>query len=298
MSNRPKAWMVSQLQSEHARERHLAYESSNYQSHNFKLFKKDVSTALRGVEFCDIGPNVSVVYRPGDIFALGEIGYKNTKAKGGGEVSYYVQARGIVNAKYKDSSWQHHIVATKVLKSAVKAASTHLRALSAEDAARETVSAAHGIIRETVDKARNAATKAYRDLTGNTPYSGSMHNEFMAELRLVQFINPALNQASAAFYEAHDTMLDAEKAAARPIWFMGLSDNYGQVVVDAVRLDMGSIYSNPVVGYPTRVELSAVSDWVRGRISVLSMVAPNTYVQGVGLRLDDRIFYIVEEDTE
>lgn len=65
-----------------------------------------------------------------------------------------------------------------------------------------------------------------------------------------------------------------------------------------MQMNMGNIYKNSVSGAHARIGISDAPDWMRGRVSVLSMVAPNTYVQGVGLRLDDRIFYIVEEDTE
>lgn len=298
MATLPKAWLVSDLQGAPMQERHTQNENHSYVSRNFKELKTAVGEALRDVKFCNIGVNVAVVYRPGDIFSLGEIGYKNTKAKGNGEVNYYVQARGIVNAKYKDSSWQHHIVSTKVLKSAVKAAATHLRHPSAEDGARETVNAAATIIRDTVDTARNAAMKAYRDLTGNTPYSGSMRNEFTTELRLMTFINPALNQALAEFGTALDLWVDAESASSKPVRFVGLSDNYGQVVADVVKVDLNKYYTNPVEAPAERKPLEALPEALRGRMAVLNMVAPQTYVQGVGLRLDDRIFYVLGEETE
>lgn len=298
MATLPKAWLVSDLQGAPMQERHTQNENHSYVSRNFKELKTAVGEALRDVKFCNIGVNVAVVYRPGDIFSLGEVGYRNTKAKGNGELSYYVQARGIVNAKYKDSSWQHHIVATKVLKAAVKAAATHLRHPSAEDGARETINAAAAIMRNTVDAARNAAQKAYVNLTGSSAYTKDLRNEFTTELRLMTFINPALNQALAEFGTAVDLWVDAESAASKPVRFVGLSDNYGQVVADVVKVDMNKSYTTPIDGPTERKPLEALPEALRGRMAVLNMVAPNTYVQGVGLRLDDRIFYVLGEETE
>jgi hypothetical protein len=57
---------------------------------------------------------------------------------------------------------------------------------------------------------------------------------------------------------------------------------------------MGYPYSHSVLSYaPTH----ALADWAKGRLAVLSMVPAKTYVQGVGLKVDDRVFYIAGEDN-
>jgi hypothetical protein len=39
-------------------------------------------------------------------------------------------------------------------------------------------------------------------------------------------------------------------------------------------------------------------EWAQGRIAVLQMMAPETYVRGVGVRLDDKVFYAIGGATD
>jgi hypothetical protein len=292
---KPRAWLVSELTMPSALEANRNNRESPYRSRAFDDLVAAVGGALRDVKFHRHGNASAIVYRDGDTHALGEIGYKNTKSKGNGEPTYYVQSRRIENHKYKEGSWQHHIVATKVLKTAVTAASTYLVPFTCAEAVDATREVARQIINEQVNKFNALARSAFKGFTGEAGYSSNMDGELMRELRTHTFISPKLNEAAAAYYAAYDAWQDAIGATKGGVYYVGVTDNYGQQVADTARVDMN--YGSQTECFD-RMPAESVADWVKGRVAVLSMTPPLHYVQGVGLRLDDRIFYVVGEKEE
>lgn len=295
MAVTPRAWLVSELTTPDALERDQKNREASYRPRAFDDLVEAVGRELRDVKFHRYGNATAIVYRDGDTHALGEIGYKNTKSKGSGELTYYVQSRRITNAKYKDSSWQHFIVATKSLKNAVAAASTYLVPFTCGEAAEATQTIARNLISEQVSKTAQVARNAYRDFTGDAGYASNMGGELMQELRTHTFVSPKLNQAAAAYYAAYDTWKDAEAATKDGVYYVGVTDNYGQQVVDTAHVSMSYPYKTECFD---RVPVESVADWVKGRVAVLSMTPPLHYVQGVGLRVDDRVFYVAAKKED
>lgn len=292
MAVTPRAWLVSELTTPDALERDQKNREASYRPRAFDDLVEAVGRELRDVKFHRYGNATAIVYRDGDTHALGEIGYKNTKSKGSGELTYYVQSRRITNAKYKDSSWQHFIVATKSLKNAVAAASTYLVPFNCEEVVYATRDMARQIISDTTGKFHSRAREKFKDFTGEAGYSSNMSSELISELRNHTFISPRLNEAAAAYYAAYDAWKDAEAATRGGVYYVGITDNYGQQVVDTARVNMSFPYDAECFD---RMPAEGVADWVKGRVAVLSMTQPLHYVRGVGLRLDDRIFYVVGE---
>lgn len=289
--SKPKVWYVSQLMTPDAVDMNERFKNALHNA-QFDELMDAVGKALRDVEFHRISPNVAVVYRKGDLFALGEIGYRDTKSKGSGELSYYVLSRRITNEKYSESSWQRYIVTTKVLKNAVRAASTYLVPFDCKESVEATKDVARQIITDQVSKFNRRAREAFRTFTGEAGYGSNMDSELMRELRTHTFISPKLNEAAAAYYAAYDAWKDAEAATKGGAYYVGITDNYGQQVVDTARVDMSYPYKSECFD---RMSAESVADWVKGRVAVLSMTQALHYVQGVGVKLDDRIFYVIGE---
>lgn len=294
MVNSMKTRLVSELTTPDALKHSEDYRAS-YLKQEFIDLMEAVGKTLRDVKFHVKNSTTAVVYRSGDIHALGEVGYKNTKSKSTAEPTYYVESRRITNEKYRAGNWQRHIVTTKSLANAVKAASTYLTPFTCEESVSVTKDTARQIITDTVNTFSSAAKRAYKDLTGQSSWVFDISSEFIAELRGHRFVSPSMQHAADSFYKAYDLWKDAETVTKSGAYYIGVSDNYGQQVVDSAKVTLGYPYTQECY---ERMNAEAVADWVKGRIAVLSMVPPLHYVQGVGVRLDDRVFYVIEQAHE
>jgi uncharacterized protein involved in outer membrane biogenesis len=47
-----------------------------------------------------------------------------------------------------------------------------------------------------------------------------------------------------------------------------------------------------------RMAATELPEWAQGRTAVLKLVANDTHIQGVGVRVDDRVFYICTGEYE
>lgn len=289
----PRAWLVSELTTPEALARNEQNRVAPYHAPQMDELIHAVGRALRDVKFHRHGTASAIVYRDGDTHALGEIGYKDTRAKGSGEKTFFVMSRRIKNEKYREGNWQYNIVSTKSLPNATKAAATHLVPYTCEEVVEETRRVVQSIIKDSVNELNSAARSAFKTFTGEAGYATNMTSELMLELRTHTFISPRLNEAAAAYYSAYDTWREAEALAQGSIYYVGISDNYGQKVLDMAQVQIFYPYRSTCFN---RIPAESAADWVRGRVAVLNMAPPQHYVQGVGLRLDDRVFYIVGED--
>lgn len=273
--------------------RHKSY--ADYYRHlgPFGSFMDEVERAL-DVKLHMEGGSHAYIYREGDIHVLGEIGYSDVRVRGSGESKpqFYVRTKGIVNDKYKHSAWQHNIVATKSLRGAVKLAKDHLIPITPRRSLEWTAVRAKRLIEGSASKHHDTARRLLRDFSGETGYGQSFDNSFWREVRNMTFIDPTVQATVANMFEAVDNWREA-MAAKGKTHFVGFSDNYGQLVAHTAALELvDPIKVSDVVG----MDATALPDWMRGRIAVLQMTEPDTYVDGVGLRMDDKVYYIMEDN--
>lgn len=279
------------------RSHHLEYERPYYRQETFTAFVTAVCEALGGASYHNIDYASAVIYHPGEVHARGVVGYKDVRVKGGGssDPKFYVQAMGIANDNYRNSIWQHTILSTKTMKSGVKLAVEHLKPVEPHKSFALTAEVARRVISESIGEANAEARKFFRTLTGESSYGNNFNTEFFRELRNITFVSQEVNQNMTSFFAAVDKWNDSKAIAERGLQYVAFMDNYGQLVADTAGVST-SPYMTP--GDFTRIPAEALPEWVQGRIAVLQLVEPETYVQGVGLRLDDKVYYISKEGVE
>jgi len=289
-----KAWLVSELTSGGAFETHQRLVNANLNV-NTLLFADAVNTALRGVKFCFMSASTAAVYREGDTHALGYIGYRVISSRGSGGPQFFVESRRIANAKYRESSWQYNVAASKQMTKAVTHASTYLVPYTPQEAFHATRSVAYGLFNESVSALHQEVRAAYKNFVGDVSYGMKAESELMQELRGHTFRSPMLNEYAALFYKAYDAWKQGDNLVKKGCYYVGVTDNYGQQFVDLAWTDLN--YPNNSTCFD-RLPATEVADWVQGRLALLSMTQPRQYVPGVGVRLDDRVFYITKGDDE
>jgi hypothetical protein len=284
--------LVSVFMSESGVARHYNYADYYRNRGLFGSFMDEVENTL-GLKLHMDGSSNAIVYREGDIHVLGEIGYRDVRTKGTGESKpqFYVRTAGIANSKYKHTTWQHGIVATKSLRGAVKMAKDHLIPITPRRSLEWTAERAKRLVDGSASKHHEAARMLLRELSGESGYGQTFDNAFWREVRHMQFIDPTVRANMAKMFECADRWEEAKAAKGRT-HFVGFSDNYGQLVAHTAAVEL----VDPLkIGEVVGMDATALPDWMRGRIAVLQMAEPDTYVDGVGLRMDDRVYYIMEE---
>ena len=280
-----------------AQEQHEHFEQATFRAKEIKAFIEATCKAL-GAVHRNLDYGSAVIYRPGDTHVLGEIGFKDIRVKGKGESApvYYVRARTIANTKYRDTVWQHNAIATKSLKSAVKHAQDYFKPVSALEAIRLTSGRARSIVDKAVSVHFEVVRNAYRQLFGDSGYGNAFDKPIFQELRHTTFISPEVNKLVGELNVGLDAWREAKGIAEHGIHYVALTDNYGQLVADTAHCGMlGYDHKTSEV---TRFVASELPEWVQGRIAVLQMLEPENYVQGVGLRLDDKIYYIMGDKVD
>jgi hypothetical protein len=284
--------LVSVFLSESRLARHKSYTDYFRDQGPFGSFMDEVERTL-DVKLHMDGSSSAIVYREGDIHVLGEIGYRDVRTKGTGESKpqFYVRTAGIANSKYKSGAWQRSIMTTKSLRGAVKLAKDHLIPITPRRSLEWTAERAKRLVDGSASKHHEAARILLRELSGESGYGQTFDNAFWREVRHMQFIDPTVRATMAKMFECADRWEEAKVAKGRT-HFVGFSDNYGQLVAHTAAVEL----VDPVkIGEVVGMDATALPDWMRGRIAVLQMAEPDTYVDGVGLRMDDRVYYIMEE---
>jgi hypothetical protein len=279
------------------REQHDHYEIAGYRAQEIRAFIEATCRAL-GAKHHNLDYASAVIYRPGDTHVLGEIGFKDVRVKGKGASAptYYVRARTIANTKYRDSVWQHNAIATKSLKNAVKHAEDYFKPVPALEAIRLTSGKARSIVDKAVSVHFDVVRNAYRQLFGDSGYGNAFDKPIFKELRHTTFISPEVNKLVGELNVGLDAWREAKGIAEHGIHYVALTDNYGQLVADTAHC--GTLGYDHKTSEVTRSAASELPEWMQGRIAVLQMIEPENYVQGVGLRLDDKIYYIMGDKVD
>jgi hypothetical protein len=262
---------------------------------DFKSYMFAVGAALRDVEFCLTGSNTAYVYRKGDSHALGAIS-KRCMSNNGGDITYVVMSRLIENQKYRESTWQSNALHTKKMDRAVKTAATYLRPYSCTEAVEDTVREARSLTDNLINNQTTKVRNAYREFTGVTAYVSDMQaSPLIQELRYRQFDSPELQVAADNFYKTFDEFAELGRLQERPLTFVRLNGSEDDATFDWVEVPYGvHLFANlrTSEGNP----MDAMPNWMKGRLSVLHMLQPSNIVSGVGVKIDDRMYYINEEE--
>jgi hypothetical protein len=166
----------------------------------------------------------------------------------------------------------------------------------ASEAIRLTATRARSVVDKAVSVHFDVVRNAYRQLFGDSGYGNKFDTPIFQELRHSTFISPQVNKLMAEFFGGLDAWREAKGIVEKGIHYVSLTDNYGQLVADTAHC--GTFGHDSGTGEITRLPATALPEWMQGRIAALQMIEPDTYVDGVGLRLDDRVFYIMEGTTD
>jgi hypothetical protein len=237
-------------------------------------------------------------YIPDDEYTIGMVGFGDycaTKAKNNIRTpSYMVASAKIVNKKYDEYREQYNMIMTKNLSTAVDNAKKYLRQYSPQDLVRVVSSKVADTIGTFVYKKKRASEEArykLNDLTTIKELKNLVSSGYIfLHAEVEQYIKDAIDKCND--YDEHKD----KKVSGK---FVTVSNQLGVQMFDVIPVDdvsnLDKIRSNLTSINSTRYRGEEMPEDLMGRIAVLSMAQNMDYIEGVGNRLGDTIFWVQDE---
>lgn len=253
-------------------------------------FCREVSKKLRGVKFAAYNCNSAYVYYPQDKYVMGRVGY-GWIMKTNDEPRYYVYSRLIRNEKY-DYNDSHFFTRIRGnLKTAVQCASATLRSYSDADQLNATFPKLVSALDDQKNTVEQEASTHRRKVLGDY---AKLRQELKAAIDYgYQFNDPEFQEAVLAWSNCHSisTRLKNNKLA---MYFVDASKSglfNVQHIADSSGIQVDLYKQQPHQSYTEET----LPEYIAGKLAVLSMMEPKHFIEGVGMRLDGGMFYVVAE---
>ena len=251
--------------------------------------------------------NMLYVYREGDNYVMGIIGYGDFQTSGDGNDRYAVWSPNIKNQKYNYGLQQNMSLALKQDK-AVKNAMKYIRPLTVEQTMKLSLRQCHRAAQEVVSKIRDNTGELRRELVNNFfdtgTYSTPKPNPLQRELKHLvesgyEFLDKDLGYKLHKMFGGLKELEAARQVVDNTFTFVEaiVSPTGRQMFRVHTDVDASTHYSitRSVSELPDNTSVydqHNLPDELAGKLSVLSMLELEGYVEGVGYRAADNVFYV------
>ena len=264
----------------------------NHGSDDYATFLEALAKKLPTCKFRNVTASGSAihVYLPTDHFVLGRVGWGDWSVDGKPTKSIMVQSPRIRNDKYSSDRTQHYMWTSINPKRALSNALGALRS--------------HTPIAVAKHYAPNVASKVWnsdyegRDKVSKVRGNVIRHGSLEQELRGIvasgyAFINAEFSDRVTSFlHEADEYAFRQQKVDMLYVRAYMLGE---QQVFDTVPIaNMHKHYDFTVEESSPRYTEDTLPDDIRGKLSMLLMVAMKEYVDDVGMRVNEEVFYVTQ----
>jgi len=246
-------------------------------------FKEALSKKMRGVKFAGRGQSNAHVYYPHEKFTRGVISVHDG--------NYRVRSRTIENARYGSPSPEHYMHWSKNLNTAVKKAAAALQAWTVQELATvhaDPYTTGRGELIQSVGQ------KAVTELKNLGLERDSI---VLPMLRGMRDSIPDISVRTSVedFFRYDKELNDLNGIGMSPTFVYVGKDHHGQQHLDTLHLHsvMYSMVQTDaqLVRHYERSPQEGYDELI-GRISVLNMATVGDYVSGVGMKVDEDMFYV------
>jgi hypothetical protein len=224
---------------------------------------------------------------------LGRISWADNGVKSG-DCTYGVYSRKIRNDKYATHRNQHHMVMTNDLDKAVKNARKHLVPYTTRELAQVFYEPLHEKVSRVLDQVKTKAHEGARNIVNNR-MAILQEIEFLRK-QGVQFVTPEFRELS----ENIEQLLgdyreqEARKVSAVFVRFKQIGDTtYADLQeVHNVREIRWDVKMNTTDAQAISCPADELPQDIAGQIAVLNILENEGYVSGVGMKVDDKTFWV------
>jgi hypothetical protein len=235
-----------------------------------------------------------LVYREGDVYAMGRIGYHNPNLEGRrsntDDSAYTVYSRDIENTKYRAHNAAYRTRASKRLNAAVTLALKHLKTCTPVEIANES----------RLDYSLKATSRV-RDLESklvDVKYELSRNSSSLVSMVLNELVaakdkgysfdSPKVKEYVDKYEEALDKY-KAEGTRAVSSYNVRLYERVGVVMADVLMFPDVSNSTPPTL---QTIPVADMPEDIAGKLAVLDMLSKDEYVDGVGVNVGKGVYWV------
>jgi len=273
-------------------------------------YARALSSEIRGITFANRDANSLYVFMEGEYVCMGWIGYGDflvtVRAE---ESSFVVYSRHISNQKYDPYNEQHYMKQSVNLGTAIKNCKKYLRNYNTVEIAdiqlNDVKTSATKRVRDIDSEARNLLDDVFQ-FSRYSPANSDMFKTIRHVLKSgLDIPDKEFKDKLVKAYDKYDEYCKNNTIPVNML-YVKVYERLGLRTFDVV--DLGRVATgkdeDTSLHYKTLSEKpfhkyddDTMPDYLIGKISVLSMVEPKTYVDDVGFRSSiENTFYVVRDD--
>lgn len=230
------------------------------------------------------------VYREGDVYGMGRIGFRDV-AINGYKHHYFVYSRKISNQKVHPSRWQYHTKSSEDMGKALKQVKKFLIPYSPTEVAGRTAED----FAETLARQRRVAHSHMRTMLREmvNENEDDLMNEIKHLIKIGHtFLKPKFAERVAA-YLSSEGAYKQESDRRLNAYFMSIGETMTEIV-EYENMVNGDGYNNTNTT-PKATSMVATQDIpfdLQMKIASLQVAEPMHYIEGLGMRVGDRTFWV------
>ena len=263
-----------------------------------QTFMDRLQGVFRGVKFVKMRSNKVWVYYPDEPYPMGYIGYGDFRTEVCGDDQYMVGSRKITNEKYGDYQDQFRMKMSGNMDTAIRNAKRFLRNFSPHEMAGANAKLLRSKANDAPEMLGNKFRKSMRELFDHETGSrtGAFKGRMLTELRhLVDsdhgFVDGEFGHQLRQMFEAGDAWRESFLKTV-DVYFVRVFEKFGKQTFQVIELDDVRDY-NPRVSDQFLTYTDDLPEDIMGKLAVLSMTEDGNYVDDVGMRVDEGMFYVV-----
>lgn len=253
--------------------------------HTYDTASRSVPSSLGNVRVVD----EVFVYMDDFPCELGRISWSDNTVSSG-EITYGVHSRKIKNAKYGSLRDQHHMVLTNNLGKAVKNARKYLVPYTTQELAQVFYKGMNTKVREVYSEVREALYDGADPVRHNR--QAILQEIAFLKKQGVHFITPEFRKVADTIDElmANFTAQETRKVSSVFVRFKQVGDITYADFVEAHNVRDRGPYTGDA--HATSCPIDELPQDIAGQVAVLNILKNDDYVSGIGMKIDDRTFWV------
>jgi hypothetical protein len=210
---------------------------------------------------------------------------------------YVVHARTIQNGKYAEYNDQHFMKMSVNIDTALKSVKKYIRPYNPVEMAKMKIRDVSGAISGVSDEVSTRMREIQGSIVDVRTYGDNSQSRLFTELKHLlttnhEFVDPSFGTALTDYFQ---TVEEANQYKGRsvPMWFVRVYERFGTQAFDVVSIDNAENFAPNIGEERNTYNADTLPEDIMGKLSVLNILNDEQYVDDVGYRAGEGMFYVV-----